>query len=236
MDAHIIGERSKQTEALAIIPARGGSKGIPHKNIYPLCGKPLIAYSIETALAASSIDRVVVSTDDKEIAAVAREYGAEVPYLRPESLASDSAEISGCINHMLQWLYDEQGYVSDLHTVLYPTHLFRKVSLVDSMVQKVAVGGYYTATTVRQIDVQESQYYAQDCGCLQVLHDRKRPLGRGQYYRGYGSVLVRSNHFMPYSRYASILTDEIEFIDIDEWDDFYLAEEVITQGLYDFEL
>ena len=137
---------------------------------------------------------------------------------------------------MLQWLYDEQGYLSDLHVVLYPTHLFRKVSLVDSLVRKVAEEGYYTATTFRQIDVRESQYYAQDCGCLQVLHDRKRPLDREMYYRGYGSVLVRSNHFGPHSRYASILTDEIEFIDIDEWDDFYLAEEVITQGLYDFEL
>lgn len=224
-------------ETLAIIPARGGSKGIPHKNIHPLCGKPLIAYSIETALAAASIDRVVVSTDDEQIAAVAKTYGAEVPFLRPSSLASDSAEISGSINHMLQALFDAEGYRSDVHVVLYPTHPFRKVSLVDFMVRTLVAGRYYTATTFRPIDLLRCGYYVQgDCGALKPLHDHARFAGGSLYHRGYGTVLVRSNLFEPSSRYAQVLTDEIEFIDIDEWDDFYLAEEVISRGLYDFEL
>ena len=224
-------------ETLAIIPARGGSKGIPHKNIHPLCGKPLIAYSIETALAANSIDRLVVSTDDEQIAEVAKAYGAEVPFLRPTSLASDSAEISGCINHMLQTLFDAEGYRSDVHVVLYPTHLFRKVSLVDFMVRTLIEGRYYTATTFRQIDLRRRGYYVQgDCGTLNPLYDHERFAGGSHYHRGYGSVLVRSNLFEPSSRYAHVLTDEIEFIDIDEWEDLYLAEEVISRGLYDFEL
>ena len=76
---------------IAIIPARGGSKGLPGKNIKEMCGKPLIAYTIEAALAAKSIDHVILSTDDEEIAAVAKKYGAEVPFMRPAELASDTA-------------------------------------------------------------------------------------------------------------------------------------------------
>ncbi|MUM77527.1 hypothetical protein GKC30_07780 [Pseudodesulfovibrio sp. F-1] len=223
-------------ETLAIIPARGGSKGIPHKNIRLLCGKPLIAYSIETALAARTIDRVVVSTDDEEIAAVAREYGAEVPFLRPADMATDSAEIFECVNHTMQTLFDKEGYRSDAYVLLYPSHLFRKVSLVDDMVRTLFEGRYYTATTVRKIDLQGDGYFVKDEEArLKPLLDSKR-FGGGAYYRFYGSVLVRSNLFEPVPRYARVLTDEIEYIDIDEWEDFYLAEEVIARGLYDFEL
>lgn len=76
---------------IAIIPARGGSKGLPGKNVRPLNGKPLIAYAIEEALTAKHIDRVIISTDDEEIARVAVEYGAELPFMRPAELASDTA-------------------------------------------------------------------------------------------------------------------------------------------------
>lgn len=77
------------SKVLAVIPARGGSKGLSRKNIRPLCGKPMIAYTIEAALSVSAIDRVVVSTESVEIAEIAKEYGAEVPFLRPEELAKD---------------------------------------------------------------------------------------------------------------------------------------------------
>ena len=80
-----------KTIMLAIIPARGGSKGLPGKNIKKLMGKPLIAYTIEAALNSSAINRVIVSTDDDKIASVAKQYGAEVPYIRNSELASDSA-------------------------------------------------------------------------------------------------------------------------------------------------
>lgn len=76
---------------IAIIPARGGSKGLPGKNIKEMCDKPLIAYTIEAALKSKSIDHVILSTDDEEIAAVAKKYGAEVPFMRPAELASDTA-------------------------------------------------------------------------------------------------------------------------------------------------
>ena len=79
---------------IAIIPARGGSKGLPGKNIKPLLGKPLIAYTIECALQSQSVERVIVSTDDEKIAAVAKQYGAEVPFLRPDFLATDTARFT----------------------------------------------------------------------------------------------------------------------------------------------
>lgn len=93
---------------LAIIPARGGSKRIPRKNIRVFCGKPMIAYSIEAALQSTCFDRVVVSTDDAEIAAVAREYGAETPFVRPEELANDYAGTIPVIKHAIEWFIDNK--------------------------------------------------------------------------------------------------------------------------------
>src|SRR5262249_9044934 len=91
---------------LALIPARGGSKGIPRKNLVPLAGKPLIAWSIEQALASTHVTRTIVSTDDDEIAAVARGRGAEVPFMRPTEYAGDSATDLQVFHHALAWLRD----------------------------------------------------------------------------------------------------------------------------------
>lgn len=86
---------------LGIIPARGGSKGVPRKNIKLLSGKPLIAYTIETAIKSKYIDKLTVSTDDKEIADISKKYGIEVPFLRPSDLASDTAKAIGVVQHVL---------------------------------------------------------------------------------------------------------------------------------------
>lgn len=91
----------KGAKILAIIPARGGSTGVPKKNIRQFAGKPLIAHTIEAAKAASSIDRIIVSTDSEEIAAVARDFGAEVPFLRPAELATDESSVVDAIAHLL---------------------------------------------------------------------------------------------------------------------------------------
>lgn len=88
---------------IAVIPARGGSKRIPRKNIKDFCGKPMIAWSIEMALASACFDRIIVSTDDDEVAAVARQYGAETPFVRPQELANDYAGTTEVIAHATQW-------------------------------------------------------------------------------------------------------------------------------------
>ena len=123
------------TEILAIIPARGGSKGIPHKNIRQFAGFPLIAWSIAAGLQAKSISRVIVSTDDEEIAAVAREYGADVPFMRPSELAQDRTLDLPVFEHALKWLEDIEGYKPDYVVQLRPTSPIRPTDMIDSAVK-----------------------------------------------------------------------------------------------------
>lgn len=108
---------------VAVIPARGGSKRIPRKNIKGFCGKPIIAYSIEAALGSTAIDKVIVSTDDEEIASVARDYGAEVPFLRPEELSDDHTGTTPVVIHTLKKL-QKMGETVDAACCLYATAPF----------------------------------------------------------------------------------------------------------------
>ncbi|HID83856.1 MAG TPA: N-acylneuraminate cytidylyltransferase [Anaerolineaceae bacterium] len=123
------------TEVLALIPARGGSKSIPRKNIKPFLGYPLLAYSIAAGLQAETVTRVVVSTDDEEIAAVAREYGAEVPFLRPAHLAQDATPDLPVFVHALQWLAEHEGFRPEVVVQLRPTTPVRPPGMVDKAVR-----------------------------------------------------------------------------------------------------
>ncbi|MCG9790053.1 pseudaminic acid cytidylyltransferase [Vibrio mediterranei] len=110
---------------IAIIPARGGSKRIPRKNIKLFHGKPMIAYSIEAALKSGCFDKVIVSTDDQEIAEVAKQYGAEVPFIRPDDISDDHATTMDVINHGLEW-YKNQGVEVEYLCCIYATAPFIK--------------------------------------------------------------------------------------------------------------
>src|SRR5512143_1686076 len=114
-------EAMTKPEVLALIPARGGSKGIPRKNIRPFAGHPLIAYSIAAGLQADLVTRVIVTTDDEEIAEVARGCGAETPFLRPAELAQDRTLDLPVFQHALQWLQQHEGYHPDILVHLRPT-------------------------------------------------------------------------------------------------------------------
>lgn len=127
---------------IAIIPARGGSKRIPRKNIKSFHGKPLIAYSIQAAIASNLFDKIIVSTDDEKIADVAKAYGAEVPFLRPKELADDFAGTAAVVNHALQWLKEhgeKYDYVCTIYAtapLLQPKYLiegFEKLSKSDAI-------------------------------------------------------------------------------------------------------
>lgn len=122
-------------EVLAIIPARGGSKGIPRKNIRNFAGHPLIGYSIAAGLHAQLVTRVIVSTDDEEIAAVARECGAETPFLRPAEFAQDTTLDLPVFQHALRWLDENEGYRPDVVVQLRPTSPVRPLTLVDEAVR-----------------------------------------------------------------------------------------------------
>lgn len=121
----------KEKKILALIPARGGSKGLPRKNIRPLAGRPLIAWSIEAAKRSSYLNDVVVITDDQEIASVANQYGAEVPFMEPAELATDTSHAMGAVLYTLDML-KAQGRQYDYVALLEPTSPLRKKDDVDN--------------------------------------------------------------------------------------------------------
>ena len=122
-------------EILALIPARGGSKSIPRKNIKPLGGYPLLAYSITAALQSRLVRRTVVSTDDDEIACTAQSYGAEAPFLRPAEIAGDDTTDLPVFIHALHWLREKEGYQPDIVVQLRPTSPLRPPGCVDQALQ-----------------------------------------------------------------------------------------------------
>jgi CMP-N,N'-diacetyllegionaminic acid synthase len=146
-------DKSNKTpmQVLALIPARGGSKGIARKNLMVLGGKPLIAYSILQARASDRINRVIVSTEDEEIAEVAREWGAEVPFRRPGEYAQDLSPDIDVFRHALTWLGEHEDYEPDLVVHLRPTGPAREVHLIDQAIDLLA--SHPEADAVRSVTV-----------------------------------------------------------------------------------
>lgn len=118
-------------EIMSLIPARGGSKGIPDKNIVDLAGKPLIAWTIEASLGSKNINRTIVSTDSEKIAEVAKKHGAEVPFLRPAEISGDKSPALLAIHHALKWLADNENYRPDYLVFLQPTSPMRNSQDID---------------------------------------------------------------------------------------------------------
>ena len=124
-------------KTIAIICARGGSKGVPKKNIRPLCGKPLIVHTIDVAKKCPSIDRVIVSTDDSEIAEIAKANGAEAPFLRPKDLALDSTPKLPVLKHAVNYLESQEGYYPDIIVDLDPTSPLRTDADIEACIRMV---------------------------------------------------------------------------------------------------
>ena len=141
----------------ALIPARGGSKGIPRKNIMLLAGKPLIAYTIRHALDSKKIDRVIVSTDDEEIAAIAREWGAEAPFLRPAEFARDASPDIDAFRHYLEWTEANEGRLPDMVVHLRATNPVRRVELIDQAIELLA--SHPEADAVRSVTLAQQTPY-----------------------------------------------------------------------------
>ncbi|PIQ82331.1 MAG: cytidyltransferase [Candidatus Omnitrophica bacterium CG11_big_fil_rev_8_21_14_0_20_64_10] len=125
------------SEVIALIPARGGSKGVPRKNLQPLSGKPLLVHSIETALGCPEIRRVLVSTDDPEIAEAARKAGAEAPFLRPADLSGDTVPDWPVFEHALHWIQKETGNLPELVVHLRPTHPVREIPVIRQAIGRM---------------------------------------------------------------------------------------------------
>lgn len=126
---------SQTPYVLALIPARGGSKSVPRKNLLSIAGKPLIAYSIGHALGSTRITRTIVSTEDQEIAEVSRAFGAEVPFKRPSEFATDFATDLQVFQHALSWLLREEARLPELVVHLRPTGPVREIALIDRAIE-----------------------------------------------------------------------------------------------------
>lgn len=137
---------------LAIIPARGGSKALPRKNIAPFCGKPLIAWTIRAAQQSSGVSRVVVTTDDREIAEVAARHGADVPFMRPAELASDTAPGNAAVFHALQWLDEHEHYRAGIVVLLQPTSPLRTGVDIDAALHLLEERAADSVVSVTPVD------------------------------------------------------------------------------------
>lgn len=138
----------KTPSTIAIIPARGGSKGIPRKNIAPLLGKPLLYYTLREAYKAKRLDYIIVSTDDTEIAEVARSLGGNVPFLRPKELAEDTTPDLPVFQHALTWLKEHEGWEPDIVLNLRPTAPLRLAADIDSAIELMVQTGCDSVRTV----------------------------------------------------------------------------------------
>lgn len=139
-------------KVLAVIPARGGSKGVPHKNIRLVGGKPLIAWTIECALAARHLfHRIVVSTDDPQTADIARSYGAEVPFMRPDDLAADKSPTLPVLQHAVGFVERQDGLTLDWVMLLQPTAPLRSVADLEASLELALAGGSDSVISVVQV-------------------------------------------------------------------------------------
>ena len=136
-------------QTIAIIPARGGSKGVPKKNLLPLGGFPLLTYSIVAAKASTEIDRVILSTDSEEIADLGRTYGAEVPFLRPASLAQDNSPDMDYIWHAIEWQRSQEGKTAEYIIQLRPTTPLRDPELLNVAIKTIKTNSQ--ATSLRSV-------------------------------------------------------------------------------------
>lgn len=215
---------------LAIIPARGGSKGIPRKNIKALSGKPLIAWSIQQALASASIDRVVVSTDDDEIAEISRKYGAEVPFIRPDEYATDTASTEVAMIHAVTELAN-QGYRPDYVMLLQATSPVRRPGAIEAAIQTLIqskADSLVSATEIHPFiwknpENAKANYDFQN-------RPRRQDLGEeGRLYEENGSIYLTRTDILLNDRcrlggkIVIYPMSTIENIDIDTEQDFLLA-------------
>ena len=237
---------------LAIIPARSGSKGVPDKNIKLLGGFPLIAYSIRVARLVSKIDRVIVSTDSEKYADIAREYGAEVPFLRPPEISGDNSTDYDFIKHALDWMKENEGHQPEYLVHLRPTTPLRNPRYIDAAIERMIQDR--DATALRSVhEMSETAYKSFEiekgylkCICSESLDVEAANRARQTYSKtyqanGYVDIIktayVIENNKLHGDHVIAFVTPRV--VEVDTVDDFdyleYLAkkEPAIVNALFE---
>lgn len=238
-------------EVLAVVQARGGSKGLPRKNLRLLAGHPLVAYSVAAGRAARRVTRTIISTDDAEIAEVAQHYGAEAPFLRPAELAQDDTPDFPLFAHALDWLARQEGYRPEMVVQLRPTTPLRPRGMVDE-----AIGILLSdpaADSVRGVTVPKQNPYKMwrdgDDGCLRPLlagefvepyNMPRQKLPNTYWQTGHVDVIrartIGEQQSLTGRRVRPIMIDVNFCVDIDTLVDFDLAEEALRKKRLDIDV
>ena len=232
-------------EVLGIIPARGGSKGIPGKNLRPLCGRPLIDYTFEAARGCDRLTRTILTTDSPAIAEAARAAAIEVPFLRPDELARDDTPTLPVIRHALDWLATNDGYMPDIVVLLQPTAPLRTACQIEEAVDLLTRSEADAVVSVTPVPAHHSPHWQF------VIRDGEMRLFTGEPW----SELIPARQLLPrtYSRDGSIyafwrrtleqtgsvygrrtvpyVIPEQECINIDSMEDWILAESRMSKRM-----
>lgn len=224
---------------LGVITARGGSKGVPRKNIRLLAGKPLLAYTAEAALGARSLVRVILTTDDEEIAEAGRRCGVEAPFLRPAELARDDTPTVPVLQHAVRWL-EAKGHRYDAVCLLQPTNPLRGASVIDACVGLLDKSGADSVVTMLPVPHEYNPhwvYFRGEDGLFRLSTGEKNPIPRRQAlppaFHREGSVyvtrreaLLDGNSLFGAST-AGLLMDPDSCVNIDTEEDFARAERLL---------
>lgn len=229
---------------LGLIPARGGSRGIPRKNVALVGGRPLLAYTCEAALASRRLSRVVLSTDDEEIAAVGAACGVEVPFRRPGDLAQSETPSFPVAQHAVQWLREHEGWEADVVVLLQPTSPLRRARHIDEALDRMDEAGADTVVSVVPVPHRYSPYavnrveegWLHDFWEQPVSFNRTRRQDVPVLYARNGpavlatrtSVLLERQRFYG-DRVLPYLMSEEESVDIDTGFDLSLAEWLLAR-------
>ena len=225
---------------LGVVTARGGSKGVPGKNIRPLAGKPLIVWTIEAARGAANVNRLILSTDDEAIADVGRSAGIEVPFMRPAELATDTAPTLPVLQHAVAHV-EASGDRYDAILLLQPTNPFRTTALIEGAIERFSNTNADSLISVSRVPAEYNPhwtYFRDDSGVLRLATGERAPIPRRQdlppaFHRDGSIYLMRRDVLMEQqSLYGeTVLGYEIEaddFVNIDTLEDWSRAEEVLA--------
>ena len=234
----------KNKTFLGIIPARGGSKGLPGKNIKELCGKPLIAWSIESGLKSKYLDEVMVTTDSKDIANIAKQYGASVPFLRPDVLASDTATSFDAIKHTIEFYKNEFDKEFDYIVLIEPTSPLREARDIDIAIEQLFNSNADSIVGICKTEDQNpaflvfknekdfiSGYENHDMKILRRQDIKDVYFFEGTIYISKTDVLLNKKTFY-HENTIGYVVPKYKSLEIDDIDDFIMVEAIMKHKGY----